>query len=63
MVFTDFSEVLRVQGFANVENKGSQRVIEKAGFRKEGLLRNYCYLKGDLQDLVLYSFLSTDFLF
>ncbi|GFP79672.1 uncharacterized n-acetyltransferase p20 [Phtheirospermum japonicum] len=61
MVFRDFSEVLRVQGFANVENKGSQRVMENAGFRKEGLLRNYCYLKGDLQDLVLYSFLSTDF--
>ncbi|XP_059652637.1 uncharacterized protein LOC132299825 [Cornus florida] len=58
--FKDFPDVLRLQAYANAENKASQRVLEKAGFVKEGLLRKYSYLKGNLQDLVLYSFLSTD---
>lgn len=58
-VFQDFPEVMRIQAFADVENKASQRVLEKAGFSKDGLLRNYCYLKGSIKDLVVYSFLST----
>lgn len=37
-VFKDFPEVLRLQAFAAVENLASQRVLEKAGFLKEGLL-------------------------
>lgn len=59
-VFKDFPEVLRLQAFAAVENLASQRVLEKAGFLKEGLLRKYCYVKGNLKDLVIYSFCSTD---
>lgn len=37
-VFKDFPEVVRLQAFVFVENKASQRVVEKAGFQKEGLL-------------------------
>lgn len=59
-VFKDFPEVLRLQAYASAENIASQRVLEKVGFQKEGLLRKYSYLKGNLQDLVVYSFLSTD---
>ncbi|WKA03085.1 hypothetical protein VitviT2T_021217 [Vitis vinifera] len=59
-VFKDFPDLVRLQAFAAVENKASQRVLEKAGFTKEGLLRKYTYLKGQLKDLVIYSFLSTD---
>lgn len=59
-VFKDFPEVLRLQAFAAVENLASQRVLEKAGFLKEGLLRKYCYVKGNLKDLVIYSFCSAD---
>ncbi|GMN25328.1 hypothetical protein TIFTF001_000895 [Ficus carica] len=60
-VFKDLPEVVRLQAFVFVENKASQRVVEKAGFQKEGLLRKYCYIKGVLRDLFVYSFLSTDF--
>lgn len=59
-VFDDFPEIIRLQAFANVENKASQRVLEKAGFTKEGLLRKYFYLKGNIQDVVVFSLLSTD---
>ncbi|KAL7239332.1 hypothetical protein ACSBR2_005275 [Camellia fascicularis] len=59
-VFLDFPDIVRLQAYADVENKGSQRVLQKAGFMKEGHLRKYSFLKGDLQDLFVYSFLSTD---
>lgn len=60
-VFEEFPELLRLQAFVDVDNKPSQRVLEKAGFQKEGLLRKYAYLKGKLENLFVYSFLSTDF--
>ncbi|XP_058213341.1 uncharacterized protein LOC131325228 [Rhododendron vialii] len=59
-VFEEFPDIVRLQAFADVENKGSQRVLEKVGFLKEGHLRKYTYVKGNLKDLFVYSFLSTD---
>ncbi|XVE62874.1 hypothetical protein DITRI_Ditri06bG0154800 [Diplodiscus trichospermus] len=59
--FVDFPHVVRLEAFFDVDNKASQRVVEKAGFQKEGLLRKYAYLKGKLRDLYIYSFLSPDF--
>lgn len=59
-VFKDLPNLARLQAFADVENKASQRVLEKAGFQKEGVLRRYGYLKGNIKDLVSYSLLSTD---
>ncbi|KAK4339551.1 hypothetical protein RND71_041013 [Anisodus tanguticus] len=57
-VYNDFPEVIRLQALADVENKASQRVLEKAGFLKEGILRKYGYHKGKIVDLVMYSLLS-----
>ncbi|KAL7124331.1 hypothetical protein ABFS83_14G041400 [Erythranthe nasuta] len=59
-VFDEFPQILRLQGMTNVENKASQRVMEKAGFVKDGLMRKYFYLKGQIQDVVVYSVLSPD---
>lgn len=59
-VFNDFPDLLRLQAFADVENMASQRVLEKAGFLKEGVLRKYTCIKGSVKDLVVFSFLSTD---
>ncbi|CAN6724788.1 unnamed protein product [Malus baccata var. baccata] len=50
-VFKDFPNLVRLQAFSDVENKASQRVLEKAGFQKEGVLRRYGYLKGNIKDL------------
>ncbi|XP_055814366.1 uncharacterized protein LOC129884006 [Solanum dulcamara] len=47
-VYNHFAEVIRLQAFDYVENKVSQRVLEKAGFLKEGILRKYCYHQGKI---------------
>ncbi|XP_022720068.1 uncharacterized protein LOC111277901 [Durio zibethinus] len=59
--FVEFPGVVRLEALVDVDNKASQRVVEKAGFQKEGLLRKYAHVKGKLRDLFLYSFLSSDF--
>ena len=38
----------------------SQRVAEKAGFRREGVLRSFRELKGMRRDYVIYSLLPGD---
>ncbi|PPR91289.1 hypothetical protein GOBAR_AA29392 [Gossypium barbadense] len=58
--FADFPDVVRLEAFIDAQNLGSQRVVEKTGFQKEGMLRKYAYMKGKLRDMFIYSFLSTD---
>ncbi|KAF7847509.1 hypothetical protein BT93_L2894 [Corymbia citriodora subsp. variegata] len=53
-------ELERVEAMVVVENAASQRVLEKAGFAREGLLRKYQKVKGKTRDLVVFSRLSTD---
>jgi RimJ/RimL family protein N-acetyltransferase len=40
---------------ADVDNPASQRVLEKAGFVREGVLRKYILLKGRPRDMVIFS--------
>ncbi|OVA15508.1 GNAT domain [Macleaya cordata] len=59
-VFVDFPQMERLQALVSSENKASQRVLEKAGFLKEGLMRKHIVIKGKTMDSISYSFLSTD---
>ncbi|KAM7274403.1 hypothetical protein ACFE04_029067 [Oxalis oulophora] len=59
-VFKDHTDLVRLEAYIDVENKASQRVVEKCGFTNEGLLRNYICLKGKIIDVFIFSFLSTD---
>uniref|UniRef100_A0A0D9VZT6 N-acetyltransferase domain-containing protein n=1 Tax=Leersia perrieri TaxID=77586 RepID=A0A0D9VZT6_9ORYZ len=59
-VFGEVEGLERVEALVDVRNAASQRVLEKAGFRREAVLRKYCVLKGDVKDMIIYSFLSTD---
>ncbi|KAK3011264.1 hypothetical protein RJ639_010615 [Escallonia herrerae] len=59
-VFIDLPDVVRLQAFVYMDNLASQKVLEKSGFMKEGLLRKYSYIKGNIKDSLVYSFLSTD---
>lgn len=59
-VFKDFRDLVRLEALVEVENYGSQRVLEKVGFQKEGLLRKYAFCKGEIRDMFVYSFISTD---
>lgn len=49
------STIERVEARCAVENVGSQRVLEKNGFRREGLLLGYFKLRGRRVDNYLYA--------
>ncbi|CAL8989668.1 unnamed protein product [Prunus brigantina] len=57
-VFRELPCLVRIEALVEVENKGSQRVLEKVGFLKEGLLRKYGYCKGEIRDIMRRNFLS-----
>ena len=44
----------RIGLFADVENRASQRVAERAGFAREGVLRRYLVMQGESRDCVAY---------
>ena len=58
--------LLRDQGFERLElraapgNAASQRVAEKAGFTREGVMRNAGYVHGGRVDLVMFSLVPSD---
>ncbi|CAM0876821.1 unnamed protein product [Alopecurus aequalis] len=52
--------LVRVEALVDVDNAASRRVVEKAGFRREGVLRRHYWHKGRARDLVMYSFVSGD---
>ncbi|KAJ7980015.1 Acetyltransferase (GNAT) domain protein, partial [Quillaja saponaria] len=58
--FKEFPHVVRLEAVIEVENKASQKVLDKIGFYKERILRKYTFNKGQVKDLVMYSLLSTD---
>uniref|UniRef100_A0A5B7BCG4 Putative Acyl-CoA N-acyltransferases (NAT) superfamily protein n=1 Tax=Davidia involucrata TaxID=16924 RepID=A0A5B7BCG4_DAVIN len=58
-VFEEFPSMQRLETIVDVDNKRSQRVLEKSGFLKEGVLRKYVIFKGNIYDVIMYSLLST----
>ena len=48
-------ELVRIQAITGVDNFASCRVLEKAGFTKEGIMRNSGFIRGDWKDGCLYS--------
>ncbi|XP_050371930.1 uncharacterized protein LOC126789898 [Argentina anserina] len=59
-IFKEWPHLERLEGLVEVDNVGSQRVLEKAGFQREGVLRKHSILKGRTVDDVIYSILSTE---
>lgn len=59
-VFEEWPHLERLEALVDIENVASQRVLEKAGFKKEGVLRKYLIRKGRTRDFVMFSLLSTD---
>ncbi len=50
----------RVQADIRPENLPSQRLVERLGFRQEGLLRRYLDIDGDWRDHLAYALLAED---
>ncbi|GJM96887.1 hypothetical protein PR202_ga13761 [Eleusine coracana subsp. coracana] len=59
-VFGEVPGLERVEALVNVANPSSQRVLEKAGFTREAVLRKYGFVKGKVKDRVMFSFMDTD---
>jgi RimJ/RimL family protein N-acetyltransferase len=53
-------ELGRFQLRADVGNEASQRVAEKAGFVREGVLRSSLVHKGERRDVIMYSLVLGD---
>ena len=53
-------ELNRVEAVVFRDNDASCRLLAKLGFAREGLLREYEYLHGRLQDMYMYSLLRQD---
>jgi len=53
-------DLARIQAIADVRNKASQRVLEKAGFQREGTMRKCVFDRGELTDYYLYSILREE---
>ena len=58
--FEDLS-VNRIEILAAVENIASQKAAEKAGARREGILRKRLIIGGGVHDAVIFSFVREDF--
>jgi RimJ/RimL family protein N-acetyltransferase len=50
----------RIQLLTEPENRASQRVAEKAGFRREALLRSFVDLRGRRPDVYMYALLREE---
>ena len=51
----------RIEALIEPPNNPSQKLVEKQGFIREGLLRNYEYNNGKFDNLYMYSLLNQDF--
>ncbi|TND10016.1 MAG: hypothetical protein FD123_698 [Bacteroidetes bacterium] len=50
----------RAEAIVDPDNTGSERVLEKCGFTREGVLRERYFFKGRYQTVTLFAKLSTD---
>ena len=53
-------DIVRIYAEVFASNTGSRRVLEKAGFQREGVLRQSVYKNGKLLDSHLYALLQGD---
>jgi len=49
-----------IQATTHPKNTASQRVLEKVGFRKEGIMRKRTFIRGEWTDMVLFSILREE---
>ena len=53
-------ETVCVQATTHVKNIASQRVLQKVGFKKEGIMRKRFFIQGEWQDIILFSILREE---
>ena len=53
-------QLIRIAAVVYVENKASQKLLSKAGFQEEGLLRKHMIQNEVAHDTILYSLLKEE---
>jgi RimJ/RimL family protein N-acetyltransferase len=53
-------DVIRIQAQTDPGNLASHKVLEKAGFNKEGILRKSMFIRGEWKDVWIYSILREE---
>ena len=53
-------DIPRIQAHTDIENVASQKVLEKAGFKKEGILRKESFFRGEWRSSCVYSILREE---
>ena len=53
-------DIMRIQAQTDQRNIASQKVLEKAGFKKEGTLRKNFFMRGEWTDDYIYSILREE---
>lgn len=53
-------DIGRIQAQTDPRNLASQKVLEKAGFKKEGILRRNFFTRGEWRDAYIYSILREE---
>lgn len=53
-------DIVRIQAATILENKASQKVLEKVGFKKEGTERKGIFVRGSWVDLYVYGILREE---
>jgi RimJ/RimL family protein N-acetyltransferase len=53
-------EIMRIQAQTDQRNTASQKVLEKAGFKREGTLRKNFFIRGEWTDDYIYSILREE---
>lgn len=53
-------DIFRIQVSVDTRNKPAQKVLEKAGFTREGTMRKSSYVGGEYRDMYLYSILKDE---
>jgi len=52
--------IVRIQAETHPQNMSSQRALEKAGFKKEGIIRRCFFSRGEWRDTALFSILKEE---
>jgi RimJ/RimL family protein N-acetyltransferase len=55
-----FTAVHRLEALTDAENIAEQKVLQRIGFAREGLLRGAVFLNGTWRDIVIYALLRGD---
>jgi RimJ/RimL family protein N-acetyltransferase len=63
-IFVDYlflsRDLVRIQATTDLRNTASQRMLEKVGFKREGIIRKSMFIRGEWRDLQLYSILREE---